>query len=106
MRALLTATTALLLTLAAGTALAQDAARGRPDRASTAATSTLAAADKMFVEEAAQAGLLEVQASKLAEQKARRGDVKELARHLVEDHTMANDKLKAIAARKGITLAK
>ena len=115
MRVLLTATTAALLLLAAGTTVAQESTRsgagpsanstsGRPDRSTSAASSALPAADKMFVEQASQSGLLEVQVGKLAEQKVRRTDVKELARHLVEDHSMVNSRLETMAGKKGVTI--
>lgn len=66
-------------------------------------TSQLARADRSFLENAAQGGLAEVEASKLAEQKASSADVKSFAAQMIKDHTKVNDELKQLASTKGYT---
>ncbi|HEY8558998.1 MAG TPA: DUF4142 domain-containing protein [Pyrinomonadaceae bacterium] len=53
---------------------------------------------------AAQSGMAEVELGKLAAQKATSPDVKKFAQMMVADHTKSNDELKALAAKKGLTL--
>jgi putative membrane protein len=62
----------------------------------------LAPADIKFLKQAAQNGIAEVEASKLAQAKATSAEVKSFAQHMVEDHMKANDELKALAASKGV----
>jgi putative membrane protein len=74
---------------------------------STAARSiptTVSKADQDFAVNTANAGMTEIQAGQLAEQKGMSKDVKEYAAMMITDHTAAADKLKAIAATKNITL--
>jgi len=61
-------------------------------------------ADTNFATKAAQGGMAEVKLGQLAEQHAQNADVKAFGQRMVTDHTKANDELKAIAGRKGITL--
>ena len=60
--------------------------------------------DQKFMEDAARAGMAEVDAAKLARQKAESQAVKDFATHMEEDHTQANEELKKLAATKGVTL--
>lgn len=60
--------------------------------------------DLEFVQKAAAGGLAEVAQGKLAETKSQNADVKAYAAMLQKDHTAANDELKALAERKGVTL--
>ena len=60
--------------------------------------------DHEFYEEAAQGGMAEVELGKLAQQKATSADVKAFGAMMVKDHTAANEKLKALAAKKGVEL--
>lgn len=60
--------------------------------------------DKEFIEKAAAGGMLEVQVGKLAESKAQDAEVKSFGSMLVTDHSAANDELKALAQKKGVTL--
>jgi putative membrane protein len=53
---------------------------------------------------AADAGLMEVQLATLALSKATSGKVKEFAQMMLDDHTKANEELKALAQKKNITL--
>jgi putative membrane protein len=57
-----------------------------------------------FAMKAAAGGMFEVEASKMAVQKATAANVKSFAEKLVADHTKANDELKALASKKSITL--
>jgi putative membrane protein len=71
-----------------------------------AATSTakLSKSDRSFVMTAASAGLAEVQAAQLAEQKTQDPTVKEFAQKMITDHTANNQQLASLAAQKGITV--
>lgn len=69
-----------------------------------AATGTLHSYDKKFVWNAAVGGMEEVQLGQLAVQKASDPDVKSFGQRMVDDHSKANDKLKALASQKGVTL--
>lgn len=60
--------------------------------------------DQQFMMKAAQGGLMEVEAARLGQEKATSNEVKEYARKLEQDHSKANDKLKAIAAQKNVDL--
>jgi putative membrane protein len=55
-----------------------------------------------FVDKAGRAGAFEVEASKLAQQKATSGDVKSFANRMVDDHTRAANELKQAAG--GLTV--
>lgn len=76
----------------------------RADSAKAAIPSTVSKADQDFAVNAADAGITEIQAGKMAEEKGMAKDVKAYGAMLVKDHTEANDKLKAICAQKNITL--
>jgi putative membrane protein len=60
--------------------------------------------DSEFMTKAASGGLLEVQLGQQVAQKATTPDAKQFAQQMVTDHTKANDELKALAARKNMTL--
>lgn len=60
--------------------------------------------DAEFMMKAASSGMFELQVSELALQKASSQTVKEFASKMKEDHTKANNELKALAAKKNITL--
>jgi putative membrane protein len=62
--------------------------------------------DREFLVKAAQGGMLEVEAAKLARERASSAEVKEFAQTLLKDHQAANEKLQRIAADKGIALPK
>ena len=59
--------------------------------------------DEAFIHDAAQFGIAEVEAGKLADQKAQSSEVKRFANTMVADHTKANDELKQIAQGKAAT---
>lgn len=60
--------------------------------------------DAAFYKKAAEGGITEVELGKLAEDKAQTQSVKDFGARMVHDHGAANEKLKAIAARKNIDL--
>jgi putative membrane protein len=57
-----------------------------------------------FAMKAADGGMFEVEASKLAAQKASSTTVKNFAKKMVTDHTKTNNELKSLASKKNITL--
>jgi putative membrane protein len=60
--------------------------------------------DLSFYRTAAEGGLAEVEMGNMAQQQARSESVKEFGALMVKDHSAANEKLKAIAESKNITL--
>ena len=64
--------------------------------------SSLSSDDKGFISQAAQNGHAEIDTSKLALEKASDPKVKEFAKMMIEDHTKANEELKALASSKGV----
>jgi len=57
-----------------------------------------------FMVNAANGGMTEVRLSQIAQQKSQNARVKDFADMMVRDHTQANNKLKALANAKNITL--
>ncbi|SSW65052.1 DUF4142 domain-containing protein [Achromobacter agilis] len=86
------------LTLAAAQAVQAQAAPAAPPMASEA---KLDSADRDFVENAAQAGNMEIAGSKLALEKARDPDVKAFAQKIIDDHGKAGQQLASLAKSKG-----
>lgn len=82
---------------------ASDTSGNRPS-STPAMASTVSKADANFAVNTADAGMTEIQAGQLAQQKGTAKDVKEYGAMMVKDHTAAADKLKALAAQKNITL--
>ena len=60
--------------------------------------------DSKFITAAAQGGKAEVEMGRLAVQHASDPAVKQFGQRMIDDHTNANEELKQIASRKGITL--
>lgn len=60
--------------------------------------------DQDFIEEAAHSGLMEVELGRYAQQAATNARVKNFAAMMVKDHSKANDELRALAAKKNITI--
>ncbi len=67
------------------------------------------AADKIsandFAEEASAKGIAEIETSKLALEKGTSAEVKKFAQTMVDDHTRANDELKALAEKNNLELS-
>ncbi len=60
--------------------------------------------DQSFYKKAAEGGISEVELGKLAQEKGQSQAVKNFGAMMVQDHTAANEKLKAVASSKGIDL--
>ena len=60
--------------------------------------------DESFFKHAAEGGIAEVDAGKLAQDKGNTQKVKDFGAMMVKDHAAANEKLKALAASKTVTL--
>jgi putative membrane protein len=60
--------------------------------------------DKDFVMKAASGGMMEVEASQIAQQNAGHARVKAFADMMVQDHTNANNELKGFASSRGLTI--
>lgn len=65
---------------------------------------TLTEQDKMFANEAATGGMMEVMLGVLAETNSSQLEVKSLGKMMVDDHTKANDELKSWATSAGYDL--
>jgi putative membrane protein len=88
----------LRLTVAAGL-LAGYTTAGRADEPDKPFT------DNEFVMKAASGGMYEVEAGKLAKDRAANADVKKFGEKMVADHTKAGDELKDLAKELGIPLS-
>lgn len=64
----------------------------------------LSAQDHEFVTKAAAGGMMENEAGQLAMQKGNSQAVKDFGQRMVNDHSKANEKLKALAESKGISV--
>jgi putative membrane protein len=60
--------------------------------------------DASFYKHAAEGGIAEVEAGRMAQDKGNSQQVKDFGAMMVKDHSAANDKLQSIAAGKNITL--
>ena len=60
--------------------------------------------DTDFAVEAADGGMYEVELGKLAQSNAASADVKKFGQTMVDEHSKANEELKALATQKNITL--
>jgi putative membrane protein len=67
-------------------------------------SNALSTADKNLMMEVAKGGMMQLETSRLAVQKASNSEVRELAQAEVEEQTGLSAKLKEIASAKGITL--
>ena len=70
----------------------------------TASVALADSPDSSFIKNAAEGGMSEVELGQLAQQKATNPAVKDFGAMMVTDHTAANDKLKAVAAAKQVSL--
>jgi len=71
--------------------------------ANTAASMTLTSPED-FMKNAADGGLAEVELGKQAVKNAQDPEVKKFGQMMIDDHTKANNELKALAAKKNVTL--
>lgn len=62
----------------------------------------MAATSNSFVDNAAEGGITEIEAGKLALQKSSSADVKTFAQHMVTEHTKANQELATLAKKLDI----
>jgi len=60
--------------------------------------------DSEFMTKAASGGMLEVELGKVVANKATTPEAKQVAEHMVADHTKANEELKTLASQKGLTI--
>ncbi|MDB5258710.1 MAG: outer membrane protein-like protein [Chitinophagaceae bacterium] len=60
--------------------------------------------DARFAVAAADGGMLEIELARLAQSNASSEVVKEFSKHIIEDHSKANEEMKAIALSKSISL--
>ncbi|MCC2695394.1 DUF4142 domain-containing protein [Nodularia sp. LEGE 04288] len=67
------------------------------------AQARLSEIDRVYVQEAAQAGMAEVEMAKLALEKSNNDNVRQYAQQMIQDHTPANKELMQLAQQKGIT---
>lgn len=77
---------------------------GVPSTDSSASSAALNPTERSFVVNAAEGGMFEVAAAKLAADKASDSSVKSYGAMLLDDHTAANQKLQQLASRHGLTL--
>lgn len=104
---ILSVTFAAMLTVACGRdGRDQEANRPASDSAAvgTAGDRTPDASDRRWLEDRVQGNLTEVRLGEVASQKAQHADVKSFGRTVVQDHTMANDELKQIAAKHNLPM--
>lgn len=66
------------------------------------ASAALSSADRDFAMKAASGGAAEVQAARLAEQRASSPQIKQFAQRMITDHTAANTELQQIAKQANI----
>ncbi|MBW3130691.1 DUF4142 domain-containing protein [Hymenobacter profundi] len=60
--------------------------------------------DSDFMTKAASGGMLEVELGRLVAQRGATPEGKQFGQHMVDDHSKANEELKALASQKNITL--
>lgn len=109
----------LAILLAAGTSMAQDNMVGRTSKmdfdrmnkegaakvsAITPSEARLSKSDENLMKQVAMGGMMQLETSKIAVQKATNPEVRESAQAEVEEQTGLSEKLNAIATAKGLTL--
>jgi putative membrane protein len=60
--------------------------------------------DRVFVKEAMEGGLAEVQLGQLTLQKSNNDQVKQFAQHMIDDHTKLNEEMKPVAQQLGVAI--
>jgi len=86
------------------TSMGRHADTSMAGRTTTAAANNVDDKDRKFIMEAASGGMMEVQAGQLAATNASNDRVKAFGNMMVEDHTNANNQLKALASSKNVTV--
>jgi putative membrane protein len=104
MMAGLTMTLCVALAAVGGQAPATPPAGSVPSSAQPTSARPGDAADQMFMNQVAVAGMAEVEHGRLAAQNASANEVKQFGQQMVDDHGKANEELKALAAKKKVTL--
>jgi putative membrane protein len=96
----------VLCALANGASATGNSASGPPWSAPASAglASSLSPQDRAFIENAAESGRAEVQASRLAVRRASDPNVRSFAQRMVTDHTTANAQLQEIARAGGVMI--
>jgi putative membrane protein len=100
----LIATAFMFMTIAGTTAFAQTGDKKDAEKVNDKKFDNKMEDDAEFVTDAADDGMFEVQAAQLAKSNASSAKIKELAEHMIKDHSKANEELKKVAAKKQITL--
>ena len=79
---------------------------GNVDSANTGQTNNnnVDNADADFLSFAAYSGMKEIEEGKVAQQKGQSGEVKNLGKMMVDEHTAMGEKVKALAAKKNVQL--
>lgn len=99
-----TSTSTTSTTTTTDTSTNNNASGAGTDSSNAMSANTNAAADGDFMMEAASGGLMEVELGRTASTAAVSAKVKTFGKMMVTDHTKANTELKAIAAKKNVTL--
>src|ERR1700685_3391420 len=76
----------------------------KPSDADVSNPGRINSADSRFMMKAASGGIAEVSLGQLAQDKASNQDVKDFGKMMVADHSKANDRMKDLASRKGVTI--
>ena len=106
MKKYLSFTSRALVTAIAAAGLCYIANANAADESKTSTESKLSANDKKFVKKAYKGGMTEVEASKMAKDKAKNDATKDVAEHMITDHGKANDRLMEIAKEENLDLSK
>jgi putative membrane protein len=83
---------------------ASPSAQGTTKSKANTAGRNLSSADKAFIKDAAQGGMMEVAMGRVAEKSATNSEVKNFGARMVADHGKANDELKALAKEENVQL--
>jgi putative membrane protein len=85
-----------------GMTLAQNPKSKSDSNTNKAKASTLSSADKAFIKDAAKGGMMEVAMGRVAQKDASNSEMKIFGARMVNDHSKANEELKAIAKEENV----